>query len=61
MGYINDSQSRSKCTEKDISCHFCHKKGHYAKVFMKKGKQINEVSSESVDNSNDSQNSSWDP
>ena len=53
MGCGNDSHSRSKCPAKDISCHYCHKKGHYAKVCMKKRKQVNEVSSESVDKSDD--------
>ena len=57
MGCGNDSHSRSKCPTKDISCHYCHKKGHYAKVCMKKRKQVNEVSSESVDKCDDVENS----
>ena len=57
MGCGNDSHLRSKCPAKDISFHYWHKKGHYAKVCMKKGKQINEVSSKSVGNSNDIANS----
>lgn len=48
MGCGRNSHPRNMCPAKDISCHYCHKKGHFAKVCMKK-KRVHEVSAEQVD------------
>ncbi|KXJ08987.1 hypothetical protein AC249_AIPGENE17533 [Exaiptasia diaphana] len=53
LGCGKNTHPRSKCPAKDVTCHYCHRKGHYAKVCMKKNKKVNELAAELPDNIDD--------